>query len=146
MGLKTNLEPIIQNEISQKEKDKYHILKHICGIQKDGTDEPFAGQQGDEDIENRLMTMGGGEEGEGEMNGESSKEAYTLPYVKQIANGNLLYESGNSNQGSITIQMGEKGQEVGGRFKREGTYVYLWLIHVDVWQKSNQYIKQLSFN
>ena len=27
-----NLEPIIQNEVSQKEKDKYHILTHICGI------------------------------------------------------------------------------------------------------------------
>ena len=24
---------------------------------------------------------------------------------------------------------------VGGRFKREGTHVYLWLIHVDLWQK-----------
>jgi len=27
-----NLEPIIQNEVSQKEKDKYHILAHIYGI------------------------------------------------------------------------------------------------------------------
>ena len=27
----------------------------------------------------------------------------------------------------------------GRRFKREGTYVYLWLIHVDVWQKPSQY-------
>ena len=27
-----NLEPIIQSEVSQKEKDKYHILTHICGI------------------------------------------------------------------------------------------------------------------
>ena len=27
-----NLEPIIQNEVSQKEKDKYHILMHIYGI------------------------------------------------------------------------------------------------------------------
>ena len=27
-----NLEPIIQNEVSQKEKDKYHILMHIHGI------------------------------------------------------------------------------------------------------------------
>ena len=25
-----NLEPIIQSEVSQKEKDKYHILMHIC--------------------------------------------------------------------------------------------------------------------
>ena len=27
-----NPEPIIQNEMSQKEKDKYHILTHIYGI------------------------------------------------------------------------------------------------------------------
>ena len=27
----------------------------------------------------------------------------------------------------------------GGRLKSEGTYAYLWLIHVDVWQKSTQY-------
>jgi len=26
-----NLEPLIQSEVSQKEKDKYHILKHIYG-------------------------------------------------------------------------------------------------------------------
>ena len=35
------------------------------------------------------------------------------------------------------------GWEVGGRFKREGTYVYLWLSHVDVWQKSTQYYKAI---
>ena len=33
------------------------------------------GSNGDEDIENRVMDMGRGEEGEREMNGESSKEA-----------------------------------------------------------------------
>ena len=27
-----NLEPIIQSEVSQKEKDKYHILTHIYGV------------------------------------------------------------------------------------------------------------------
>jgi len=35
------------------------------------------------------------------MNGDSSMETYTLPYVKQIVNGNLLHDSGNSNQGSV---------------------------------------------
>ena len=30
------------------------------------------------------------------------------------------------------------GREMGGRFKREGTYVYLWLIHADLWQKSTK--------
>ena len=36
-----NLEPVIQSEVSQKEKTKYHILMHIYGIQKDGTVEPI---------------------------------------------------------------------------------------------------------
>ena len=34
-----NLEPIIQSEVRQKEKDKYHILTHFYGIQKNGTEE-----------------------------------------------------------------------------------------------------------
>ena len=39
--------------------------------------------------------------GEGEMYGESNWKL-TSPYVKQIANGNLLYGSGNSNRGSVS--------------------------------------------
>ena len=35
------------------------------------------------------------------------------------------------------------GSEVGGRLKREGTYVYLWLVHADVWQKPTQYCKAI---
>ena len=34
-----NLEPIIQSEVHQKEKDKYCILMHIYRIQKNGTEE-----------------------------------------------------------------------------------------------------------
>ena len=34
-----NLEPIIQSEVSQKEKDEYHILIHIYGINKNDTEE-----------------------------------------------------------------------------------------------------------
>ena len=33
------------------------------------------------------------------------------------------------------------GRKVGGRFYREGTYVYLWLTHVDVQQKPSKYYK-----
>ena len=36
-----DLEFIIQSEISQKEKNKYHILMHIYGLWKDGTDKPI---------------------------------------------------------------------------------------------------------
>ena len=48
---------------------------------------------------------------------------------------------GTQSQFSVTTERGGMGREVGGRFKREGTYVYLWLIHVDVWQKPSQYCK-----
>ena len=34
-----NLEPIIQSEVSQKEKEKYRILMHIYRIWKNGTEE-----------------------------------------------------------------------------------------------------------
>ena len=27
-----NQEPVLQSEVSQKEKNKYHILTHTCGI------------------------------------------------------------------------------------------------------------------
>ena len=36
-----------------------------------------------------------------------------------------------------------EGWEVGGRLERERTYVYLWLIHVDVWQKPTQHCKAI---
>ena len=44
---------------------------------------------------------------------------------KKIANGNVLYDSGKSNQGSVTDYGSRMGRKVGGKFKREGTYVYL---------------------
>ena len=34
-----NLQPVTESEISQKEKNKYSILAHINGIEKNGTDE-----------------------------------------------------------------------------------------------------------
>ena len=34
-----DLQTAMQNEVSQKEKNKYHIILLICGIQKNDTDE-----------------------------------------------------------------------------------------------------------
>ena len=33
-------EPIMQSEVSQKEKHQYSILTHIYGLKKDGNDNP----------------------------------------------------------------------------------------------------------
>ena len=69
-----NLEPIIQSEVSQKEKDIYRILTHIYGIEKNGTEE-FIGQQWRN--RHREQTYGHGERGrEGEMDGESNMKTY----------------------------------------------------------------------
>ena len=35
-----DLDSIIQSEISQEEKNKYHTLMHVRGSQNNGTDEP----------------------------------------------------------------------------------------------------------
>ena len=35
------------------------------------------------------------------------------------------------------------GWEVGGRLRREEARLYLWLLHVDVWQKPIQYCKAI---
>ena len=34
-------EPVIQNEVSQNEKNNYHVLTYTYGIQVDATDEPI---------------------------------------------------------------------------------------------------------
>ena len=81
-------------------------------------------------IENRHTDMGRGEDGM--RCTERVTWKLTLPYVKQTANGNLLYGSGNSNRVSVSTERGEMGREMGGRFKGEGIYVCLWLIHAKI--------------
>ena len=50
----------------------------------------------------------------------------------------VLYDSGSSARRSVMAWVG--GWSGRGR---EGTSVYLWLIHVDVWQKPAQYWKAI---
>ena len=38
---------------------------------------------------------------------------------------------------------GGVGREMGGKFKSEGIYAYLWLIHVEVWQKTTKFCKAI---
>ena len=73
-----NLEPIIQNEVSQKEKDKYHILTNIKESRKIILKNLFTGQQ--LRTENRLMDMGRGRERVRCMERVTWK--LMLPYVK----------------------------------------------------------------
>ena len=75
-----NLEPIIQSEVSQKEKQISYINAYMWNLERWQWWTYFQGSNGDEDIENRLMDTV--REEKGGINGESSMETYTLPYVK----------------------------------------------------------------
>ena len=64
-----NLEPIIQSEVSQKEKEKYCILTHIYKFRKMLLKSLFAGQQWRN--RHKEQTSGPGERvGEVEVNGK----------------------------------------------------------------------------
>ena len=65
------------------------------------------------------------------MDGESNMET-CITICKTDSQWEFAVGSGNSNRGSVSIQRGEMGRELGGRFKREGIYMYLWLIYVEV--------------
>ena len=60
----------------------------------------------------------------------------TYGHVKQVASGNLLpHREPNPVPCDNLEGWDEEGDRRG--FKRQETYVYLWLIHVDVWYKTN---------
>ena len=65
---------------------------------------------------------------------ETATWKFTIPYVKEIANGNLVYVSGNSNRGSVSINLERWDGEGNGRELQKGgdIFVYLWLIHFEV--------------
>ena len=72
------------------------------------------------------------------MDREASKHLHDRV---QSSQWDLPCDAGRSTRGSGTTERGGMGGEVGGTFKREGTYACLWLIHGDVWQKPAHYCK-----
>ena len=73
--------------------------------------------------------------GEGKMYGESNMETY-ITICKIDIQWEFAVCHRKLKQGLCTILGGGMGREMGRRFKSEGIYVYLWLIHVEVWQKT----------
>ena len=69
------------------------------------------GSNGETDIENRLMDMGKGEERVRCMERVTCK--FILPYVKYIASGNLLYNTGSLTWCSVKTKRGGKEVQEG---------------------------------
>ena len=94
----------------------------------------FKSSKGDADLRTRVEEMR-----ERVRWMESSMDAYTRTYVKsQWEFAVWLMDL------KLRLYNNLDRGKLGERFKREGTYVYLWLIHVDVWQKSNQHCKAIN--
>ena len=87
-----NLEPIIQSEVSQKEK-QYSILTHIYGIQKDGNDNPVYETAKETQMYRTVFwTLVG--EGEGGMIWENGTETCIISYMKGIASPGSMHDTG----------------------------------------------------
>ena len=57
------LEPIIQSEVSQKEKHQYSILMYIYRIQKDDNNDSICEIAEETDVRNRFLNFVGDGEG-----------------------------------------------------------------------------------
>ena len=95
-----DLETVIQSEVSQKEKNKYRILTHTCGIWKNGIDDLICKAEIETQTQGTDVWIPRGE-GEGGMKWEIGFDIYTVLCIKQITNENLLYITGNSTQCSV---------------------------------------------
>ena len=107
------------SEVSQKEKNRYPIFSHTCGIYKNGTDEPICRQERQHRC--REQPRGHGRQ-QGEKGGVGWIGRLTCTLlilcIKYITNENLLYSTGTSTQCSVVTWMRRK-------FKTEGIYVYI---------------------
>ena len=66
---------------------------------------------------------------------------FTVPYVKHNQWEFAIWR--RELEGPCDNLRGGMGWEMGWRYRREGRYVYRWLIHVDEWQKPTQYYKAI---
>ena len=90
----------------------------------------FTGQQWRS--RHREQTYGHGERGgEGEMHGKTNMETY-ITICKIDGQQEFAVWLRKLKTGLCINLEGWEGREIGGSFKREGMYVYLWLILVEV--------------
>ena len=146
-----NLEPIIEWSKSERERQILYINTSMWNLERWYWWTYLQGGLRDRDTRTDLWTWG---EGTGEQT-ESSIKTETLPYVKLDSQWKFAVWLRELKSGALWQSRGVGwGGRWEGRSRRRGhtyrTYTYLWLIHVDMWQKPSQYCKaivlQLNIN
>ena len=136
------LEPIIQIEVSQKDKDHYSILTHMYGILKDGNDNPICKTEKETQMyRTDFWTLW---------------EKARVGWSDRTASKHVYYQVWNRSPAQVgcmrqVLRAGAlgrpRGMGWGGRWEGSSgwaTHVNLWLIHINVWQKPLQNCKLIS--
>ena len=136
------LEPIIQSEVSQKDKDHYSILTHIYGIWKDGNDNPICKTEEETQMYRTDFWTLWEKARVGCFKRTASKHVYYLGWNRSPVQVGCMRQ---------VLGPGALGRPRGIGWSRRweegsgwGTHVDPWLIHVNVWQKPLQYCKVIS--
>ena len=90
----------------------------MCNLKKKkGTNELIYKTEIESQMQKTNLWLPGGK-GMGRTNWEIGIDVYTLLYIKQITNKDLLYSTGNSTQQSVMTYMGKES-------KKEWVHVYV---------------------
>ena len=136
------LEPIIQIEVSQKDKDQYSILTHIYGILKDGNDNPICKTEKETQMYRTDFWTLWEKARVGWSDRTASKHVYYQVWNRSPVQVGCMRQVLGAGALGWPRGMGWGGRWEGG--SGWATHVNLWLIHINVWQKPLQYCKIIS--
>ena len=113
-----DLETVMLGEISQREKDKYHMISYdityMWNVKKNSTKSLIYKTEIESQVQKTNIWLPGRREG---INWAIETDIYTVLYIK-YTNKNLLYGTGISGQYSAMVYMGKESE-------KEGIYVYV---------------------
>ena len=138
------LEPIIQSEISQKNKYQYSILMHIYGFRKMVTITLYGRPKKRLRCIEQTFGLYGRRWGWGWSEWIALKHVYYQVWNRLPAQAGCMRQAGCMHQLRADALGWPRGMGLGGRWEGGsgwGTHVNPWLIHVNVCQKPLQYCK-----
>ena len=129
---------------SEREREVSHTDTYVWNLERRHRWIYLQGSSGETDIENRpLDKVGGGQKGSGM---ERETETYDT-VCKTDSHWDFAVWLRELQQGLCSRLKGEAGRQMGGRSGREGHgYAYGWFLLMIYDRKSQNSVKQLSFN